>query len=122
MKFAARLVFGLGFILAGIYHFINPEFYYPMMPGWFPAPEVLNFAAGLAEVVLGAALLFRPWARLAAIGIIVLMVLFIPVHVYMIQVGGCVSDEVCLPLWGAWVRLVVLHPLLIAFTWWVKPD
>lgn len=122
MKKAARTIFGVGFILAGLYHFINPEFYYPMMPEWFPGPELLNYAAGLAEVVLGAGLLYRPLARFAAYGIIMLMIAFIPVHVYMIQVGGCVSDAVCLPLWGAWVRLVVLHPMLIAFAWWVRPD
>ncbi|AXJ02470.1 putative membrane protein [Cyclonatronum proteinivorum] len=113
-----RIFFGAGFIVAGLYHFINPDFYYPMMPGWFPAPSALNLAAGAAEVVLGAGLLMSKYARLASYGIIGLMVLFIPAHVYMIQVGGCVSEAVCLPLWAAWVRLVVLHPLIILAAWW----
>ena len=38
--------------------------------------------------MLGAGLLLSKWARPASYGVIALMVLFIPVHVYMIQVGG----------------------------------
>ncbi|MCC5934574.1 MAG: DoxX family membrane protein [Balneolales bacterium] len=113
-----RIFFGAGLIAAGLYHFINPEFYYPMMPPWFPVPELLNLAAGAAEVVLGAGLLLSKWARRASYGVIALMVLFIPVHVYMVQVGGCMSEAVCLPLWAAWVRLIVLHPLIMLAAWW----
>ncbi len=119
MKQKARIIFGAGFILAGLFHFINPDFYFPMMPGWFPAPELLNLLAGVVEIILGTGLLIRKYARPASYGVIFLMILFIPVHVYMIQVGGCVSDTVCLPLWAAWVRLVLIHPLLILFALWV---
>jgi len=118
MKFLFRLLFGIGLMLAGVYHFIHPEFYLPMMPGWFPMPALLNALAGAAELVLGAALLYRPTARVASYGIVVLMLLFIPVHIYMIQVGGCVSEQVCLPLWAAWVRLLVVHPLIIVAALW----
>jgi len=113
-------MFGSAFVLAGLYHFINPEFYYPMFPPYFPWIEGLNIMAGIAEIVLGAALFSSKFRRFAAYGIIGLMIVFLPIHIYMIQAGGCLSEAVCLPLWGAWVRLLVIHPILIASAWWVR--
>lgn len=115
-----KYLFGTAFIIAGLYHFINPEFYYPMFPPYFKWIEGLNILAGVAEIMLGGGLFFKSTRERAAYGIIGLMILFLPIHIYMIQAGGCLSEAVCLPLWGAWVRLVVIHPIIIAIAWRVR--
>jgi uncharacterized membrane protein len=120
LKKIFRMLFGIILIMAGAYHFINPEFYYPMFPPYFVWIEGFNVLAGIAEIILGAGLIFNATQKKAAYGIIGLMILFIPIHIYMIQVGGCLSEAVCLPLWGAWVRLVVIHPVIIAIAWYLR--
>jgi len=108
---------GILFIIAGINHFINPDFYYPLIPPCIPYPEIINIISGFLEVILGAGLLFEQYRRKSAYGIIALLILFIPAHVHHIQMDGCVSDKICIPLWAAWVRLLLIQPLLIFWAW-----
>ena len=53
----------------------------------------------------------------AAIGIVLLLVAFIPAHVHFIQSGGCFEESLCVPLWVAWLRVFPVHPLLMAWAW-----
>jgi uncharacterized membrane protein len=107
--------------LLGANHFINPDFYSVMFPPWLADYAFeLNLLAGIAEIVLGLNLFLPQFRALAAKGIILMLIAFLPVHVYMIQAGGCLSPMVCLPLWLAWVRLVVMHPILMLSAWRVK--
>ena len=100
------------YTVAGINHFLNPRLYVKIIPPYLPAPTVLNYAAGAAEVILGIALFFpavRPWA---AWGIIALLIAVFPANLYMYQqnMGG-------LPSWVLLLRLP-LQLLLIAWAWW----
>lgn len=113
MKKAFRYLFGILFIIAGINHFINPEAYLPLIPPYFPEPELINLVSGVLEVLFGAGLFFEKYRRASAYGIIALMIAFIPAHVYHIQMDGCVSENICIPVWAAWIRLIVFQPLLI---------
>lgn len=47
------ILLSVGFIFAGVYHFINPEFYLPMMPDYLPAHEGLILASGAFEILEG---------------------------------------------------------------------
>lgn len=47
------------YVFAGANHFVNPEFYYELIPDYLPFPDVINLIAGVAEVLLGAGLLFK---------------------------------------------------------------
>lgn len=108
---------GVLFILAGINHFISPESYLPLIPPYLPYPEFLNVVSGVLEVVLGAGLMTKSYRKFSAYGIIFLMIAFIPAHVHHIQMDGCVSDQICIPVWAAWVRLVVIQPLIILWAY-----
>ncbi|WP_291788246.1 hypothetical protein [Cecembia sp.] len=111
---------GLFFIIAGINHFIQPGFYYPLIPDYLPWPKFINLASGVLEIFLGLGILLPSSRKVSAAGILVLMVLFIPSHVYFIQIGSCVEDGLCVPEWLAWVRLVLVHPLLILWALYVS--
>ena len=72
--------FAVTLIIAGIYHFINPSFYYPIIPSWMPRVAA-NIAGGAAEILIGLAMLL-PATRLPGLwAAAALMTLFLPVHV-----------------------------------------
>lgn len=106
------------YFLAGLYHFINPEFYLEFIPPYLPDANVLNFLAGISEITLAILLVFPKTRKWAAYGIIAMLIAFVPAHVHMIELGGTIPNGPSLPLWAAWVRLVVLHPILIIWAWW----
>jgi uncharacterized membrane protein len=116
-KKVLKVLLSVFFVVAGSNHFINPGFYFPLIPDYLPFPVIINYFSGIIEVVLGIGLGFRSLQKYAAWGIVFLLVLFIPSHVYFIQIGSCVQDGLCVPEWVAWIRLLFIHPILIIWAW-----
>ena len=110
------------YVLAGLNHFRAPEFYYPLIPPYLPFPKTINIVSGILEVVLGLAILHKSYRNDAAHALILLLILFIPSHIYFIQIGGCIESGLCIPLWVAWFRLILIHPLLIGWIWKHRKD
>ena len=108
------------YMLSGINHFRKPDFYILMIPPYLPAHQLLNGVAGAAELLLGAALFFPACRKWAALAIILMLLAFIPAHTYFIQMNSCIPVLLCLSPWTGWVRLVIFHPLLIAWAWWCR--
>lgn len=109
----AVIVLALFYVLGGINHFINPDFYLPLIPDYFPNPALLNLSSGAGEVVAGIAVLLPSTRKLGCNAILFLLIAFLPAHIYFIQKGGCLSDSLCVPAWVAWVRLLIIHPILM---------
>lgn len=107
------VILGTFFIVAGLYHFINPKFYYGLIPNYLPLPEVINYGVGLLESLLGIAVLIPSYRKIGGYGIMILLVLLIPSHVFFIQTGSCVPEGLCVPEWISLGRLILIHPLLI---------
>lgn len=105
------------YIGAGINHFLHPDNYYAIIPGYLPNHVLINQLAGAAEIILGVLFLFTRTRQLAAIGIIAMLVAFIPAHIVMIQNGFCLSNGYCLPQWALWARLFPLQFLLMLWAW-----
>ncbi len=120
VKQAGRYLLGLFYIAAGINHFISPDFYIPLIPPYFPYPETINILAGIVEVSLGVLVFFDKTVTYACYAIIAMLIAFIPVHVYFVQVDSCIQGSLCTPQWLGWVRLVVVHPLLLLWAWAVS--
>lgn len=120
MKKFLRYLMGILFVMAGINHFIDPAAYYPLIPPYLPQPELLNLMSGVLEVLFGIGLMTEKFRRASAYGIIILMILFIPAHVHHIQMDGCVSENICIPLWAAWVRLIIIQPLIILWAYYCR--
>ena len=74
-------VIGVFFALAGVNHFIHPQFYQSMMPGYLPWPVALIYISGLAEIVGGLGVLFRPARRIAGWGLILLLLAVFPANI-----------------------------------------
>jgi len=121
-KLALLRIQAIFYILAGLYHFINPEFYYKLIPDYLPFLELINIVSGGVEIALGTGLFFKTTRKWSAYGIVLMLIAFIPSHIYFIQVGGCVEDGLCVPLIIGWIRLVLVHPLLIWWAWIFRND
>ena len=85
VKIILKYILAIGFILAGINHFLNTPFYLRMMPPTFPWHTFLIYLSGASEIALGILLLVPKFTRRAAIGIIVLLVAVYPANFYMAQ-------------------------------------
>ncbi len=106
----------LFYFIAGCNHFIHPANYIKIIPPYLPYKEAINYVSGSLEVIAAQLMLFVSTRKYGVWLIIFLLIAFIPAHVYLIQLHGCVSKGFCFPEWVAWVRLFPLQFLLI---WWV---
>jgi uncharacterized membrane protein len=106
------------YLVGGINHFLHPETYVALIPPYLPFHFFINLASGCAEIVFSALLIFPVTRKAGAYGIFVLLILFIPAPIYMIQKGGCRNQQICVPVWVAWVRLFPLQFILLRWAWW----
>lgn len=103
------------YVAAGANHFINPGFYLDLIPPYLPFHEMINGVAGAIEILFGFMLLVPQTRVLASYGIVAMLVAFIPSHLYFIEIGSCVEGGLCTSPTVGWIRLIIIHPLLI---WW----
>ena len=106
------------YLFAGVNHFINPQFYLPLIPSYLPFPGTINLVAGIVEIALGSLLLAKKYRYFAALGLMSMLVAFIPSHVYFIEIGSCIPGGLCVSEWVGWARLLLIHPLLIGWVWY----
>lgn len=116
---AAFLLMVSFYLFAGFNHFANPSFYEPVIPPWLSAwTKEINVLSGLAEIVLGFLLIPKKTRRMAGWGILLMLVAFIPSHIYFIQKGVFQLGPFTITPTFAWMRLLVVHPLLMLWAWW----
>ena len=78
-----KWLLGVLFVIAGANHFLNTPFYLNIMPPYLPWHTALVYVSGVAECVLGAMLCTRRGERLAAWGLIALIIAVTPANVHM---------------------------------------
>ncbi|WP_075341906.1 DoxX family protein [Tenacibaculum agarivorans] len=101
------------FILIGIHHFKKPKFYYPIIPDFFPK-KMVTYISGIVELVLGIGLFITAYEKQAAFGIFILMLIFLPLHVWDItrEKPAMGSKK------NAYIRLLIQFGL-IAWAWFI---
>ena len=77
-----KIVIALFMIYAGIQHFLKPAFFMPFVPEFLPLKTTIIYASGVAEILVGVLLLIKKYAKIGAIGILVLLFLFLPIHIW----------------------------------------
>ncbi len=108
-------IFCIFYFAAGCNHFWHPVNYIKIIPPYFPFKEFINYASGSLEIACSLLMLFSSTRKYGMYLIIFLLVAFIPAHIYLIQLHGCVSKNFCFPEWVVWVRL---FPLQFVLMWW----
>ena len=117
-KEVLKWVFGILFALAGANHFAHTDFYVGIMPPYLPWHTALVYVSGLCEMALGVMLLFRRSERLAAWGMIALIVAVTPANVQM-----AIHPELYPGYSPAalWVRLALQAVLIACAYWFTRP-
>lgn len=110
------------YVAAGINHFVHPQFYTRIIPPWLPSYLRINYTSGIIEIILGLLLIFPGTRKPAAYAVIVMLIAFIPAHIYMIQITGCGAAKFCRMLLLVWLRLLIGQPLLIWWAWLVSRE
>jgi len=112
-------IFSIFYGIAGLNHFINPTFYLPLIPDWLPYHGGINVISGLTEIVIGILIWYTPLRKTISLVTILMLVAFIPAHVHFIVEGSCVGELCVHPAIG-WLRLLIIHPILIYWAWSIR--
>jgi uncharacterized membrane protein len=110
----------------GVLHFVAESFFVQIVPPQLPAPRLLVWISGVAEMALALALIPMRTRRLAGYGLVALLVAVFPANIYMAVANVQLHD---MPSWfhqpsalGLWLRLP-LQLVFIAWALWVsKPS
>jgi len=85
IKIASKYLLAIFMVGAGTMHFVRPDFYMKIMPPYLPFHLELVYLSGVFEAALGLLLLIPRFSRLAAWGIIALLVAVFPANIYVFQ-------------------------------------
>ncbi len=71
------------FMLTGLNHFSNPDFYVSIIPPYLPLRHELSYIAGFFEILGALGLLFAKTRKLSGYGLILLLIAIFPANIYM---------------------------------------
>lgn len=110
-----KIVFALFMVYAGVQHFLKPSFFVPFVPPFLPFKTAVVYVSGVFEIGFGLLLFFKKYAKTAAWGILVLLLLFLPIHIWdVISETPVIGSKT-----AAWIRLPIQF-LLIFLIWKIK--
>lgn len=108
------------YIFGGYNHFNNPSFYIPLIPPYLSTWAIeLNLIAGFFEIVFGILLIPTQTRKWAGFVIVLMLIAFIPSHIYFIQRGNFALGNFTMTPLFSWIRLLVFQPLLMLWALWV---
>ena len=122
-KVVLRWLLTVFMVLAGVNHFLSPAPYLAMMPAELPASShlALVYVSGVAEILGGLGLVLPATRRLAAWGLIALLVAILPANINM-AVNHLPLGGTPVPAWLLWARLPLQLVLIAWAFWYTRPD
>jgi uncharacterized membrane protein len=113
-----RRILAALFIAAGLAHFVVPTFFDaivpPWLPAWLPAPRVLVYVSGVAELAGGLGVLLPAVRVVAGWGLLALLIAVFPANVHMLREALANGSSI----WWL-VALLIRLPLQALLLWWV---
>ena len=79
------IISSIFYVIVGIKHFIDPEYFLSIVPPYLPCHLELVYISGLFEVLFGLLILFPKYRYYGAIGLILLLVAVFPANIYLAQ-------------------------------------
>ena len=113
-KVILRVLFAAFFVIAGVTHFTNRDFFTSIVPPYLPWPEMLVYVSGVAEIALGGMLLIPATTRIAAWGLIALLIAVFPANIHMAMNPQLYPET---PLAALLIRLP-LQGVMVAVAYW----
>lgn len=118
MKIVLKWLLCIFMVGSGVNHFLNAQFYLRMMPPYLPWHLALVYLSGVVEIGLGVLLVIPRFTKLAAWGIIALLIAIFPANIYMS------TNPQNFPEFNATGLLIRLpfQALFIAWAFWFTRD
>ena len=107
------------YITVGVKHFINPDFFVTIVPPIISWKEEAVLVSGFIEVLLGILLLFNNTRKLAAWGIILLLIAVLPANIYL-YLSEIPREMLSISKSQALFRIPFQIPLIIISYWHSK--
>ena len=79
------IISSIFYVIVGIKHFIEPEYFLSIVPPYLPYHLELVYISGLFEILFGLLILFPKYRYYGAIGLILLLVAVFPANIYLAQ-------------------------------------
>jgi uncharacterized membrane protein len=115
------VLFASMFVVSGLAHFFFPESYLRIMPPWMPWAKPLVWISGAAEIAGGVGLMIPPTRRVAAYGLVALLLAVFPANLYTaaahVPFHGLLGRG-----WLQWLRLPFQIPLIVWAWQYTQPD
>ncbi|MCR9171847.1 MAG: hypothetical protein NXI10_05105 [bacterium] len=108
MKKVLPVVFAVILFAGGLAHFLVPELYNPLIPDFLPA-LASNIFAGLCELVVGLLLVIPKYRSLGGLGFALLMIGFLPLHVWELFRDDPMIQPFAAALVGAVAQVVLIY-------------
>lgn len=115
----SRIALAILFAMAGVAHFKDPDSFAKIVPPVFGRPYFWVYLSGIGEILGAVGLLLPGTQRLAAVGLVVLLLAVFPANIYMATHGVTFHGFPKEP-WQGWARLPVQF-VLIAWLLWCCP-
>ena len=79
------IISSIFYVIVGIKHFIEPEYFLSIVPPYLPYHLELVYISGLFEILFGLLILFPKYRYYGAIGLILLLIAVFPAHISLAQ-------------------------------------
>ena len=119
LSLVVRVLFSAFFIVAGVTHFTNRDFFTSIVPPYLPWPEMLVYVSGVAEIALGVMLLLPATMRLAAWGLIALLIAVFPANIHMAMNPQLYPD---VSMAALLIRLPLQGVMVAIAYWFTRPS
>ncbi|MFT3706407.1 MAG: DoxX family membrane protein [Archangium sp.] len=110
-----KFVLGFAMMGVGVLHFTATRAFETIVPKMLPAPKMIVWISGVAEIAGGLGLLIPMTQRWAAWGLIALYVAVFPANINM-AINDLPLGRQKVPRWAQWARLP-FQALFIGWAW-----
>ena len=115
----ALIGLSLAFVVAGVHHFVNPDFYIRIMPAFLPAHRALVYVSGVLEILGGVAVLIPGIRAAGGLGLVLLLIVILPANLHMALNPDRFPDMSPAALYAR----LPFQALFIAWAYWAtRPD
>ena len=99
-KLITIYLMSLFYILGGIKHFTNVDWYMKIMPPYLSYHKELVYLSCAFEIILGIMLVFEKTRFLSGWGLILLLIAVFPANIYLAQTNGAAMNISPALAWG----------------------
>ena len=100
IKLLSIYAMGLFYVIIGLKHFQDPEWFVRIVPPILPFKLALVYISGFFEIFLGILLVIPNYRYIASLGLILLLICVYPANIYLALTNGSALDITPLVAWG----------------------